>query len=159
MRSEAGLHRLPMLVSVLVALILNILPLPRWLEIARPDFLMIAVLFWSIMAPRAGGLSLAFFCGLILDVFQGIALGQHAFAALLTAYVAIKLHLRIRVFPIWHQALTVLWLLVLYQFVLFWIDGATGHPISNSARWLPALTGAALWPVFAGLLSHAYQRT
>jgi hypothetical protein len=42
---------------------------------------------------------------------------------------------------------------------LFWIDGATGHPITNYARWLPAFIGAAMWPVFAGLLGNAYQRT
>jgi hypothetical protein len=42
---------------------------------------------------------------------------------------------------------------------LFWIDGMSGHPITNYARWIPAFTGALLWPVFAGLLGNAYQRT
>jgi rod shape-determining protein MreD len=148
-----------MLVSIVPALILQILPLPGWAAMARPDFLVLAVLFWSIMAPRAGGLALAFVCGLLLDLFQGLVLGQHALAACLAAYLAIRLHLRIRLFPIWHQALTVFWLLVLYQFVLFWIDGITGHPVSHWARWLPPFTGALLWPVLAGMLSHAYQRT
>ncbi|HEY4646200.1 MAG TPA: rod shape-determining protein MreD [Steroidobacteraceae bacterium] len=153
------LNRLPMVLSVVVGLTLSILPLPRWLDIARPDFVVIVVLYWSIMVPRAGGIMLAFACGLALDASKGVVLGQHALALSLATYVAIKLHLRIRIFPVWHQALTVFWLLVLYQFVLFWIDGATGHPITNYARWLPAFIGAALWPVFAGLLGNAYQRT
>ncbi len=157
--SRGELNRLPMYLSVLMGLTLSILPLPRWLDMARPDFLAIVVLYWSIMVPRAGGITLAFASGLALDAFRGVVLGQHALALSLATYVAIKLHLRIRIFPVWHQALTVFWLLALYQFVLFWIDGATGHPITNYARWLPAFTGAALWPVFAGLLGNAYQRT
>ena len=148
-----------MMLSVIVGLTLGMLPLPEWLDILRPDFLVIVVLYWAIMVPRAGGIAFAFACGLALDASKGVVLGQHALALSLATYVAIKLHLRIRIFPVWHQALTVFWLLVIYQFVVFWIDGATGHPITNYARWLPALTGAALWPVFAGLLGNAYQRT
>jgi rod shape-determining protein MreD len=148
-----------MIVSIVPALILSVLPLPDWAAIYRPDFLLITVLFWSIMSPRAGGLALAFVCGLLLDLFQGIVLGQHALAACLVAYLAIRLHLRLRLFPIWHQALTVFSLLMVYHFVVFWIDGVTGHPVSGFARWVPAFTSALLWPVFAGLLGNAYQRS
>ena len=154
-----GLNRIPMLLSVVFGLILSVVPLPHWLNVARPDFLVIVVLYWSIMVPRAGGLMLAFFAGLLLDAFKGVVLGQHALALCLASYVAIKLHLRVRIFPVLHQALTVFWLLALYQFMLFWIDGMSGHPITNYARWIPAFTGALLWPVFAGLLGNAYQRT
>ena len=157
--SRDALNRVPMLLSVLAGLMLSVLPLPHWLNIARPDFLVIVVLYWSIMVPRAGGLTLAFLAGLLLDAFKGVVLGQHALALCLASYIAIKLHLRVRIFPVWHQALTVFWLLAVYQFMLFWIDGMTGHPITNYSRWLPAFTGAALWPVFAGLLGNAYQRT
>ena len=157
--SRDALNRVPMLLSVLAGLILSVLPLPHWLNIARPDFLVIVVLYWSIMVPRAGGLTLAFLAGLLLDAFKGVVLGQHALALCLASYIAIKLHLRVRIFPVWHQALTVFWLLAVYQFMLFWIDGMTGHPITNYARWIPAFTGAVLWPLFAGLLGNAYQRT
>lgn len=157
--SRDALNRVPMLLSVLAGMMLSVLPLPHWLNIARPDFLVIVVLYWSIMVPRAGGLTLAFLAGLLLDAFQGVVLGQHALALCLASYIAIKLHLRVRIFPVWHQALTVFWLLAVYQFMLFWIDGMTGHPITNYARWIPAFTGAVLWPLFAGLLGNAYQRT
>jgi rod shape-determining protein MreD len=157
--SRETLNRMPMLLSVVAGLILSVLPLPNWLNVARPDFLVIVVLYWSIMVPRAGGLTLAFLAGLLLDASNGVVLGQHALALCLASYIAIKLHLRVRIFPIWHQALTVFMLLVVYQFMLFWIDGMTGHEITNFLRWLPSFTGALLWPVFAGLLGNAYQRT
>jgi len=159
MSRDLPLHRVPMVMSVLLALILSVVPLPHWVAVARPDFLVIVVLYWSIMSPRAGGLLLAFLAGLALDAFKGVVLGQHALALTLVTAIAIKLHLRIRVFPILHHALTIFMLLVIYQFVLYWIDGASGHPVTTAWRWLPAVTGAALWPMFAGLLGFAYQRT
>jgi rod shape-determining protein MreD len=159
MSRDMPLHRLPMILSVVFALILSVLPLPHWMAVGRPDFLVIVVLYWSIMSPRVGGLLLAFLAGIALDAFKGVVLGQHALALTLCVAIAIKMHLRIRVFPILHQSLTVFMLLVIYQFVLYWIDGASGHPVTTAWRWLPAFTGAALWPVFAGLLGIAYQRT
>jgi len=57
--------------TAIMALVLTVLPLPMWFAIARPNFLVITVLYWSIMVPRAGGLLLAFLGGLALDVLQG----------------------------------------------------------------------------------------
>ena len=57
--------------TAIIALVLTVLPLPIWLAIARPNFLVITVLYWSIMIPRGGGLLLGFTSGLALDVLQG----------------------------------------------------------------------------------------
>lgn len=159
MSRHLALHRLPMIITVIIGLVLTIVPLPEWFEIGRPDFLVLIVLYWSTMNPRVGGLTLAFLVGLMLDAFTGVVLGQHALALCLVAAIAIKLHLRMRVFPILHQAMTIFWLLVLYEFVLFWTDGGTGHAVTTWMRWIPALVGAVLWPIVAGLLGRAYQRT
>ena len=69
-----------MLISALVALALAVIPLPSVLDQLRPDFLVLVVFYWSIESPRAGGLALAFFSGLALDVINGVVLGQHALA-------------------------------------------------------------------------------
>src|SRR5580658_6071817 len=80
MMRDTRVRRLPMTLSALVALALAVLPLPSVLEVFRPDFLVLVVLYWSIESPRAGGLTLAFMSGLALDVLQGVVLGQHALA-------------------------------------------------------------------------------
>ena len=67
--------RARLILSVLVALILTVLPLPPWLDVVRPAFLVLTVIYWSVNAPRAGGLAIGFFAGLLLDVFQGPVLG------------------------------------------------------------------------------------
>ena len=158
MMREERVRRVPMLISALVALALAIIPLPSVLDPLRPDFLVLVVFYWSIESPRAGGLALAFFSGLALDVINGVVLGQHALALTLMAGWATHLRLRLRVFSILSQSLTIFMLLTLYQFILFWIDGATGNPVVNYGRWLAPVIGGVLWPILSGMLSRARER-
>ena len=96
-----------MLLTVLVALILTVLPLPPWLDSARPAFLVLTVLYWSIASPRAGGIALGWFSGFSLDVFQGPVLGEHALALALITYIAVREHQKIRSKPAFQQSLIV----------------------------------------------------
>lgn len=134
------------LVTIIVAYGLTSIPLPAVIDPFRPDFVLLFVIYWSLSAPRHLGLMAAWFCGLLLDVFKGTVLGQHALAFLVVAFATHYWQLRIRIFPIWQQAATVFMLLAVYQFIVFWIDGIVGDAVTNIARWLPVITGALLWP-------------
>ena len=158
MNTDRGISRLAAIGLAGLALLATAVPLPRFLEVARPDFVALTTLWLCLMAPRSAGLGFAFLCGLALDAFTGLVLGEHAFALLSIAYLAARFRLRIRMFPLGHQALTVLSLLWLYQFILFWIDGVAGHPIVDWGRWVPVLTGAALWPLLMGLYGRLLVR-
>ena len=146
--------RTRLLLSAVVALILTVLPLPRWLDVVRPAFLVLTVIYWSVNAPRAGGLAIGFFAGLMLDVFQGPVLGEHALALSLITYIAVREHQRIRSKPAIQQAMIVFAALVVYEVVLFMIDGWTGHPVTSPVRWVHTLSGALIWPPAAALLSY-----
>ena len=150
--------RTRLLLSALVALALTALPLPPWLDMARPAFLVLTVLYWSINAPRSGGVAFGFFAGLMLDVFQGPVLGEHALALSLITYVAVREHQRIRSKPAFQQALIVFAALVVYEFVLFAIDGWTGHPVTSPVRWIHTLTGALIWPPASAILGYGAGR-
>jgi rod shape-determining protein MreD len=147
-----------LLVSALVALILTVLPLPPWLDALRPEFLVLTVLFWSVYAPRTGGIAFGFFAGLLLDVFQGPVLGEHALALALITYIAVREHQRVRSKPAIQQAIFVLGALILYELVLFMIDGWTGHPVTSPLRWVHAVTGALIWPPASALLAYGAGR-
>jgi rod shape-determining protein MreD len=157
MREGRG-RRVPMAISSLVALGLMIVPLPDPVDAFRPDFLVLVVFYWSIESPRAGGLTLAFVAGLALDVIKGVVLGQHALALVLMAAWATNLRLRLRVFSVLHQSLTIFALLTGYQFILFWVDGATGNPVTTFSRWLAPVIGALIWPLLASSLSRVHER-
>ena len=146
--------RTQLLLSALVALILTVLPLPHWLDVVRPAFLVLTVLYWSVNAPRAGGLAIGFFAGLMLDVFQGPVLGEHALALSLVTYIAVREHQRLRSKPAIQQAMLVFAFLVVYEIVLFMIDGWTGHPVTSPLRWVHTVSGALIWPPAAAILSY-----
>ena len=74
-------------------------------------------------------------------------MGQHALTFALIVYLAIKLHQRIRVFPIWQQALTVLVLMMLQGTLTLWIKGMIGNAPPISVLILPAISTALFWPV------------
>ena len=146
--------RARLMLSVLVALILTVLPLPPWLDVVRPAFLVLTVIYWSVNAPRAGGLAIGFFAGLLLDVFQGPVLGEHALALSLITYIAVREHQRIRSKPAIQQALIVFAALILYEVVLFMIDGWTGNPVTSPLRWVHTVSGALIWPPAAAILNY-----
>ncbi len=145
-------------VSVFVALVLTVLPLPPWLDVLRPAFLVLAVLYWSVNAPRTGGIALGFFAGLALDVFQGPVLGEHALALSLVTYIVVREHQRIRSKSAIQQALIVFAALIIYEIVLFMIDGWTGHAVTTALRWVHTLTGALIWPPAAAIFAYAAGR-
>ncbi|HVW70078.1 MAG TPA: rod shape-determining protein MreD [Steroidobacteraceae bacterium] len=143
-----------MLLSTLVALVLTVLPLPPYGDLLRPSFLVMTVLYWSIATPRAGGVGLGWFSGLLLDVFQGPILGQHALALSVVSYITAREHQKIRSKPLFQQSLIVFAALAFYEGVVFAIDGWTGHPVTSPLRWIHCVTGALIWAPAATLLAQ-----
>ena len=133
--------------SLVLTLALSLVPLPSAISSFRPDWVAVVLLYWSLTAPRRFSLLTAFWMGIVLDTLSGSLLGQHAFALLVIVYLAERLHLRIRVFPMSQLGLVVLALLGLYEFILFWIDGVAGRTVPLSERWGPPLSGTLVWLV------------
>ena len=156
--SDGRISRLRVTLTVIVAVIFAVLPLPEPIDAARPDLLLLLVIYWALSAPRIAGLMFAWFCGLAIDVLKGIVLGQHALAFLVVAYITHKNQLRFRVFPMSQQTATVFMLLAVYQFIVFWLDGIIGQPVTTWMRWLPVISGAMLWPILVAVLDTWNRR-
>ena len=154
MRTNRDSDLLPAAVSILCGLALAIIPLPDLIRAWRPDWVVLVLIYWSLMSPGRLGLLSAFFLGLLLDTLSGALLGQHAVAMLVVSYLVQRFHLRIRVFPIWQMSMTVLALLAIYQFLLFWVDGVAGRTVTGMERWAPILAGGLLWPLILGFLEN-----
>ena len=152
MRQEGGNRHL-LLISFVAALVLAIVPLPAALVAYRPDWVPLVLIFWGLMAPERLGLLTAFAMGLALDTLSGALLGQHALAMVTVVYLSVRFHLLIRVFPVWQLSVTVFLLLVIYEFMLFWIDGVAGRSVPIIERWAPVVSGALVWPLVLGYLA------
>ena len=147
------------ILSLVATLALASVPLPDVVAPLRPDWVAVVLLYWSLMAPRHFSLMTAFWMGIALDTLTGALLGQNALALLVIVYLAEKFHLRLRVFPLSQLAITVLLLLCLYEFVLFWIDGLAGRSVPLIERWAPPLTGTLVWIAMIGLFERSRRDT
>jgi len=141
------------ILSFATAMLLTIIPLPENLRILRPDWVGLTLIFWCLVLPYRVSVGSGFLAGLLLDVLSGTLLGEHALSLSLIAYLCVRLHQRIRVYPMWQQALTVMVLLILHQLLTLWIDGIIGRPSPPFSYWLPSLLGAVLWPFIFHLLT------
>lgn len=73
--------------SLLIALLFNLLPLQETILLLRPDFVAITLLYWNINQPQRIGMTVSFVAGLIMDVSNSSILGQHALAYCLLTFL------------------------------------------------------------------------
>lgn len=132
--------------SLLVALILMILPLPETVQIYRPHWVALMLIYWSMAIPERVGLWFAFFSGIMVDVSQGTLLGQHALALIIIVYINLNFYQRIRVMSLAQQAMYVFGLLVMSQVVIVWIEGIMGRPAPILAFFAAPFVGMLIWP-------------
>lgn len=135
------------LLSFVAGFILSMVPLPQMLQAVRPEFITIVLIYWCIALPNRVGVGIAWTAGLFFDVSSDSLLGQHALTFALIAYLAIKLHQRIRVFPVWQQALTIFVLMMFEGTIVLWIKGMIGSAPSLWTFMLPAISTALFWPL------------
>ena len=158
MSRDRASHRLPVIGTFVVGLMLTIMPLPGGAEPFRPDWLALLIIFWAMQLPRTWSVGSAWILGIVLDVAHGTLLGQHALALALITFVTVRMHLLMRVFPLSQLTATAFALLALYQFVLFWINGVAGVTAPSSVYWGPVITGTMAWPFLFMFLSGIRYR-
>lgn len=144
-------------ITLALALTLNLLPLKGVILWLRPDFAALVLLYWNIHQPRRVGIGIAWAVGLMMDVADASLFGQHALAYSLMAYGSIFLHRRILMFGLWPQVLHVLPFLLGVQLIMLLVRLSAGAEFAGWAYFLGAATGALLWPAICIVL-HLLQR-
>ena len=135
--------------SIFVALMLGLLPLPSWLEPLRPYWLALVVVYWVIEAPGRIGLGFAFAIGLLADLAFGGLLGEQALRLVIMAFIVQRFRAQLRFFPLSQQALAIGGLLLNDRVVSAAIHMALGEPQLPWGFWWAPLLGMLLWaPVF-----------
>jgi rod shape-determining protein MreD len=132
--------------SLFVALVLMILPLPDWAQIYRPNWMALVMIYWSMALPKRVGLWFAFLCGIILDTSLGTLLGQHTLALVLIIAINMNFYQRIRVLALAQQAIYVFVLLLLNQVVVAWVEGFLGRSTPLLAFFGAPFIGMLIWP-------------
>ena len=133
-------------ITIVAALVLTLLPLPPMLDVMRPYWVALVIIYWGLETQGLVSLGLAFIIGVVLDLLSASLLGLHALSLVIIVYLVTRFRARLRFFPPWQQALSVLALLTNDRIILVWIISLRGEPLPSLAFWLPPIVGTLLWP-------------
>ena len=134
------------LATLAVAALLMLLPLPNWLQAAWPYWMALTLIYWCLETQGRITLGLGFTVGIVLDLLMGSLLGLHALSLVIVIYLVNRFRARLRFFPPWQQALSVLALLANDRVILLWIVSLRGEPLPSPLYWVAPLIGTAVWP-------------
>ncbi len=133
-------------VSIVIALLLGLLPLPAVLQPLRPYWLALVLAYWVIEAPESAGLGFAFIVGLVADLMFGGLLGEQALRLVIMTFILQRFRTRLRFFPLAQQALALGVLLLNDRVVAAAVHLTLGEPALPWNYWWAPLLGMLLWP-------------
>lgn len=146
------------ILSLIVALMLSLLPMPEWAVWARPAWVLMVLIFWAMTLPHRVGVLTAWFTGLTVDLLNGSLLGAHALAYVLVIYLVARMYTRLKMYPLMQQGFWVLFFVILYQFVMYCVQGFIGELPTSHLYWLSSLTTMLLWPWLFVLMRDCRRR-
>ncbi len=132
--------------TFVVAFVLNLVPLPTWVLPYRPDWVALVLIYWCLAIPDRFGTGAGWLVGLLVDVNNANLLGLHALGMATLGYATSRLHLRIRMFPLWQQSVSVLLLLFFYNGLVGWMRSLLGELQFDWMYWMSSLVGVLIWP-------------
>ncbi|MBA6293387.1 rod shape-determining protein MreD [Colwellia sp. MB3u-70] len=149
--------RLIMFLTLLVALLASIMPLPLSVDAFRPDWVLVVLFYWCLALPSRVNVISAWVMGFILDVLLGSTLGVHAGAMAISVYIVAGNFQKIRNFSVWQQALIMGVLSALYHLIVFWLQRFLTDAVFLPSYLYPVFTTIILWP-WAFLLLRKIRR-
>lgn len=144
--------------TIIIAFMLTIMPLPVWAQAFRPDWVALVLIYWVMALPASIGVTIAWLLGLMLDVTHGALLGQHALGLVIITYIVHSQHQRLRVASLLQQAIIIFFLLLLKQLLVLWVYGIMGQAPDTGLYFAPSLVGAFLWPWIYIILRDSRRR-
>ncbi|MFN4166433.1 MAG: rod shape-determining protein MreD [Ferrovibrio sp.] len=142
-RKTGGWRRV--LGTLALAVGLTQLPWSGWALALRPDFVLVALLFWVLHRPERIGFGWAFCLGLLADFQDGAVFGQHAIAYAAAVYGVLFLRLRLLQFAPLQQAAQMFPILLAAQLTVLLVGWLAVRPPAGLAILLPVLASTALW--------------
>lgn len=138
--------------TIMLAMALRIAPWSASLELFNPDWVLLTLMYWSVALPERVGIFYAWTTGLLTDVLMGQLFGQHALTYSLVIYACLKLHKRLRQYPLLQQGVFIFCCLLASQLLFFFLKNLQ-HPVQMTTDfWLPIFTGTTCWPLIYTVL-------
>lgn len=134
--------------SFFVALVLAIFPLPIYLNVFRPEWVLLVLFYWTLALPHKIGTVHALVLGLILDLLLGSTIGLHAILLPLFSYfVAINFQ-KIRCFSIAKTTVLVGATVFINKLALYVVASTERDIVLHHYYFFGVFISMLLWPWF-----------
>lgn len=139
-------HYFTIPITIICALVLQIVPLPAQADIYRPDWVLIVLSYWAMALPNRVNVGFAFFSGLALDVLLGTVLGVHSLVLSICVFVLAANYQRLRNYSVWQQCIVIALLSAFYHLLQFWTLHLLTDIFFRFDYMLPVITSMVIWP-------------
>lgn len=143
--------------SFAAAIALTLMPLPELAAPWRPQWVALTLIYWTLALPGTIGIGSALLLGLFVDAATGAILGQHSLGLVIVAYITLRLHQRLRWFPVYQQALFVGLTMLPCMSALLWVNGMLGYAQESGLYWAPVLGSMVAWPCVFMVLRSVFK--
>lgn len=135
-----------LMITVLIALILTIMPLPDILTQVRPPWILLIVLYMQFYLPNYFNATLVFMLGLMLDSLLATVIGEHALILCIVAWLANSKARRFALFPISQQMMFIGFFAMAYQLIIVLIDSFLGYQAELVSIIGAGVVSVLVWP-------------
>ncbi|WP_298134122.1 rod shape-determining protein MreD [Acidiferrobacter sp.] len=151
-------QRLLIVATFVAAMVLAVIPLPASVELLRPDWVALVLVYWCMAIPERIGIASGWVLGLFLDALYGSLLGEQALAKALLAFLVLRFTLRLRMFPRSQQAIAVGALIAISDLTVIVINS-----FAHGTRFLwsdtaPMIANIIVWPAVFTILREVRRR-
>ena len=145
---------LAIMVTVLVSVLLSMLNYHPPLQAMIPNWVLLVVIYWCLVAPDQFSMFTAWGVGLFLDILDLTILGQHALSFAFAALIVCSFSPRAQHYSLWLQCLLVMALSILVIGIELWINRlAFGYEFS-ALNWQSGVVAGLTWPVIRVILDR-----
>lgn len=132
--------------SIIIALVLQIVPLPIQADVYRPDWVLVVLAYWSMALPNRVNVGVAFITGVAMDILMGTTLGIHSLGLSVSIYILTANYQRLRNYSVWQQAIIIGLLSSLYHLMTFWVQHLLTDIYFQFDYLWPVAASMVLWP-------------
>lgn len=150
-------------ISLFIAIILQIMPVPSYCFLFRPSLIQLLLIYWSIEIPHRVNIGTGFMLGIIIDLMLGSTLGIRALAFSILAYLVVLLCSLLQNMMLWLQTIIVLLLSIITKIIICGLQVLVINISLCPTIFLSSIIDGILWPLLFLLMRklcykfHVYQ--
>lgn len=137
---------LRLFLTLFLAFVLTIIPLPALVMGFRPPWILLFVLYIQFFLPNYFNITLLLILGLCVDVLLSTVIGEHSFALLLTTWFAAGKARRFNFFSLFQQMMLIALYCLIYQLIIFIIEAFLGYHNGILVGAGAVVLSMFLWP-------------